>query len=719
MFGLGPGKKLLVIDLGSSALRIAEIGKTKAGLEVRRYIHKEFSSDPSLEEEIRRKVRLKALEDALKESRIRTRQVICAVPGQSVFTRYRTLPPVPEYKVSQIVRYEIHQQIPFSLDQLAMDYQIVSKPETGGYDVLMAAIKNEVVEKHIAPIEAVNRKIAVVDVVPFALYNWFRFVGEFGNPAETIALIHIGASVTDIVIERAGVFRFTRSLNIGGDDLTAALAEAFGVPFSDAEKVKRDRAFAPTGDPARDGKGGEVVGKVLQRLCTEILRSFSYFRSQPGGGPVTKVLLTGGGACLRNIVPYFQRQLNLDVRIAQPLRGITIAPGAALVNEKPEQCAVALGLALRCVEEVPLTLNLIPPRVVHAARRKEQVVYWALSFAALGLIMASIVPVKANENKAVQKRIETLKTYIQKYDPELAQRIRPGAALPPSTYVKTLNKAKEDVNRLREDVRKLDRAILTRTFWLDEIALVSEARPTTGGMWFSSIETAVISAEGQEKKQGAPGAAPPAPGRAGLGAFAALGRGSLTGAGGKVPAGITVTGFPGLAPSGFAAGGGLTGLGGGGSRRQQQTKQQNEALRIPKANGLIVNGVAQSDKIIKEYVDTLRRAEQSLPDGGTLRVANVYFSEASVQKVDPSVLYNLPEDVSALQPQGATAGWQPDANMALYSFVVYVVFDRGAGGVPKGGAPEEPPAPPAAPVAQAAPASSDAAFAVAERGTRP
>jgi hypothetical protein len=97
-------------------------------------------------------------------------------------------------------------------------------------------------------------------------------------------------------------------------------------------------------------------------------------------------------------------------------------------------------------------------------------------------------------------------------------------------------------------------------------------------------------------------------------------------------------------------------------------------------------------------------------------VANVYFSEASVQKVDPSVLYNLPEDVSALQPQGATAGWQPDANMALYSFVVYVVFDRGAGGVPKGGAPE---APPAAPVAQAAPASSDAAFAVAERGTRP
>ena len=119
------GKKRLVIDVGTSAVRVCELAKTKTGYEISKYVQREYNSDPSLEEQARNQLRSNALLEALKESKIRRRKTVLGVPGQSVFTRCRTLPPVAEFKVNQIVRYEIQQQIPFGLDQIAMDYQVL------------------------------------------------------------------------------------------------------------------------------------------------------------------------------------------------------------------------------------------------------------------------------------------------------------------------------------------------------------------------------------------------------------------------------------------------------------------------------------------------------------------------------------------------------------------------------------------------------------------
>ena len=332
----GGPKKRLVLDIGASAIRLAELAPTKTGHQLVKYYQREFNSDPALDESERKAIREKALADLLKESKVRTRKAIFGVPGQSVFTRSRALPPVPEYKVSQIVRYEIQQQIPFSLDQIAMDYQILGRTEAGGYEVMMAAIKVDVVDKLVEVLQSSRRNIDVADVNPLAAYNWLKHTGEFGDSGECVALIDMGAATTDIVIEREGQFRFTRPLNIGGNDITLAIGSAFKQNFTDAERIKRERGFAPSGDPQADGQGGEVVGNVLQRMVSEIVRSFAYFRSLPGGGQVNRVILCGGGACLRNIIPYMQRQLGLEVRIAQPLAGLAVAPGGQQVSDQPE-----------------------------------------------------------------------------------------------------------------------------------------------------------------------------------------------------------------------------------------------------------------------------------------------------------------------------------------------------------------------------------------------
>jgi type IV pilus assembly protein PilM len=715
-------KKRLVVDLGASAVRVCELSRTKSGYQLTKFYQREFAIDPSVDDETRREIRRKALVDVLREAKIRTRRTIFGVPGQSVFTRTRALPPVPEYKVTQIVKYEIQQQIPFALDQIAMDYQVLDRTEAGGYEVMMAAIKVDVVDKHLDILQSVKRAIDVVDVCPLAAYNWLKHTGEFGDQGECVALIDIGAATTDIVIERQNQFRFTRPLNIGGNDVTQAISSAFNMSFEDAERVKRERGFAPTGDPAKDGKGGEVIGEVMQRMVSEIMRSFAYFRSLPGGGQVNRVVLCGGGACLRNIVPFLQRQLSVDVSIAQPLAGVAVSPGAQQVNEYPEQACVVLGMALRGCQAVPIEINLIPPRVLESARRKEQAFYWALSLTTLALIMASIIPDRANQNQIVQERIKELKSYISMYDPEVAQQVSP-LATPTSKYWQSLQSTRSEIQALRNDVNVLENAREQRSFWLDELLLINEARPTNGGVWFSMVESTSIS-EPDTQRQRQPGGPqrqlgfqqPPSGPQRQMGFQQPPGgqqrqtgfrQQSGVGAGTGMDSQIFSSGFSGIEPRGAMGTRSFEGRSFGfrgddrepmsQGRGQRGTGDQQQALTIPAANGLTITGFAESDELIKAFIRNLEQSQRILSSGHRIAVKKVHFSESSVERVPFETLYNAPTRVTELRGGG---GRQPgytltpqQAQTSLFSFRLDIELDRGFAA----STPTPPPAPPPPP----------------------
>jgi len=642
--------KRLVLDVGSSAVRLCELTHTKTGYQLTKYYHREFGIDPSMDEAEQRKSRAETVRTLLRDAKVRHKKTVLGVPGQSVFTRTRALPPVPEYKVTQIVRYEIQQQIPFSLDQIAFDYQVLQRTEAGGYDVLMAAIKVDVVEKRLDIIRDVKRQIDVVDVCPLAAYNWLKYTGEFGEDGDCVALIDLGAATTDIVIERDNQFRFTRSLNLGGNDVSSAVAAEFGVGFLEAEKMKRERGFAPSGDPQRDGKGGEVIGRVLNRLVSEISRSFAYFRSQPGGGPVSRIIVTGGGACLRNMIPYLQRQLGIEVRIAQPLAGLAIAPGAQEVNDHPEQAAVALGLSLRCRESVTIGVNLIPPRILEAARRKEQAVYWALSLLTLGLIVASIVPSLAQRNGMVLERIEFEKTAISQYDPRLIT--QPG---PPrgwiSPHEKELAQAKQEIESHQTVVEKLDKRFSTFKPWLEYMVAINDARPRGQLVLIWSMESTLME---RALEQGSRGGTGRTGGRRGrlddddddggfMGMMGATG-GRTTGPLAPPPLKYSSTGFRGI-EGGMSrqgqmglfnpddedddyAGGGRRGRGAGGARGASAREEEDPS----NYNGITIQGYADSPETIVLYVDNLKKSGEFLEGEG------VFYDDRSTDPVMPDAL---------------------------------------------------------------------------------
>ena len=592
--------KRLVLDIGSSSIRLCELTQTKAGFQLTKYYQREVSCDPAQDEETRRKARVAAIKALVKEARVRTRKTILSVPGRSVFTRARTLPPVPEYKVSQIVGYEIRQQIPFPLEQISLDYQILNRTESGSYDVMMAAIKVEVVEKHLEILRETKSVIDVVDVSPFAVYNWLKHTGEFGTDGECVALLDLGATTTEIVIERGNQFRFTRPLNMGGNDITNALAAALGANFSDAEKFKRERAFAPTGDPARDGKMGEVLSPILTRLVGEISRSFGYFRSLPGGGMVDRVIVTGGGACLRNIVPFLQRQLGIEVRIARPLAGLAIGANAQQANEHPEQACVALGMALRCCQTTAIEINLIPPRIQEAARRREQALYWVLSFIVLAMIAASIIPARDQKDKQVVKRIQRIKEIISMYDPAVVE--SPDTK---SEYQNQYDEARDRIDENRKRIASLNTRYQNAEFYLDKLKLLNDLRPEGGKIWFSSVETTLITK--------------------GANAAGAKGRPKFGGTGG-LRGGINSSGFTGI---GSGAAENRMGSGGFGRKASPGKKSGQPTVQAPSPNGIRIMGYAKDDQALMEFKENLMKYEGT----PTLKIHHVHFSEANTEPV--------------------------------------------------------------------------------------
>lgn len=639
----------LVLDIGTSAVRMCELSPTKAGYQLTKYVQREFMIEPSMEDEEKKARRAEVLEALLKEHKVRTKKTITAVPGQSVFTRNRPLPPVPEHKVTQIVRYEIQQQIPFSLDQIALDYQVLDRTEAGGYEVMMAAIKVDVVEKALELLDQTKRSIDTVDVAPLAAYNWLKHTGEFGEEGDCVALLDLGASTTDIVIQKENQFRFTRSLNMGGNDITAAIAAAFNMSYLEAERLKRERGFAPTGNPQRDGKGGEVIGAILTRLVSEVTRSFAYFRSQPGGGPVTRVIVTGGGACLRNIVPYLQRSLGVEVRIAQPLAGVAVGPQAQEASEFPEQSAVALGLALRCCENVPVQINLIPPRVLEAARRREQAFYWVLTLVTLFLIMASIIPVTAAKDEQVMGRIQNLEKILAAYDPALVA--NPSMQ---STWQDQLNTVQSDFKALESDLSKLDALRSNRIPVLNYLAAINDARPRTGGIALTAIETGVIGGpnntgdavrdltnqDGQATAQPAaqPTAQPaaqsagPAPG----GRFGNINIGALQpgqGAGSGRGAGkYEAAGFQGIQPRNFDGGGRGGGLRGGGPQ------QRNQGSGIVEPNAILIAGYAANIDVLQNFIANLEQRDEFIEGGVYWHTAfDKDVIESDLVSADPTI----------------------------------------------------------------------------------
>lgn len=360
---------ILALDIGASSLKLGcFLPQRGGGIELIRYAVRELNADPANEEHRLTDLQL-GLQDMMAELGIPAgRPVLISVPGQQVFSRFVKLPPVGRDKILQMVQYEAQQNVPFPINEVVWDYQLIGSG-VGEVDVMLAAMKTEIIEQLVEAIQKAGLHPELVDVAPMAIYNATRY--NYAQMPKCTLVIDMGARSTDLIfIEENRVFN--RSIPVGGNTITQQIMREFELSYEDAEKLKKTHAFVAFGGayeaPASQvaDKVSKTVRSVMTKLHTEITRSINFYRTQQSGGEPGLALLTGGTAIIAYTDSFLKEKLHIDVEYMNPFANVSVNSGidAAEIGAKAHLMGGVVGLALRRSLGCPIELNLLPPKYV-------------------------------------------------------------------------------------------------------------------------------------------------------------------------------------------------------------------------------------------------------------------------------------------------------------------------------------------------------------------
>lgn len=480
---------IAVINLGSQRVGGAVFGRTPGGdLILKRYDFVEMDGDPSVD--VSRLPQLKvALGELVSKLRIKGQKIWCAVPGHPVFSRFVKLPPVQGDKLAQIVEFEARQNVPWQLDEVSWDYEIVSKSDMGEVEVVLAAMKCEPLNEMYEEVASCGIKVVGMDVGPLALYNAFRY--SYPDVDEPALVVDLGARSTNLVFVDGDRF-FMRNLLVGGAAVTNAIAKEFGIPFAEAERQKCSQGFVALGGAVEDhpDEGVNAMSKVMRnsmtRLHSEIMRTITFYRSQQGGSAPKRVFLAGGGSAAGYIAEFFSEKLKLPVEVFNGLRGVQTdrsVNGEAAKVDAPSLGELA-GLALHGMGGCPCEIELIPDALAasrDAARRAPSLILAGLCIVAA--LAASIFWFKS-ASATIQDRVAAMQADQERLSGLAAE----------------IGKLEYKQEELRSRSSQLELAVTDRSWWarllniinqqfdndliwLTLVEVLKDGKPVTAPLW--------------------------------------------------------------------------------------------------------------------------------------------------------------------------------------------------------------------------------------------
>lgn len=340
-------ESLLAIDIGASGIKIVEL---EAGDDDRPAL-KNIGVAPLAVDVFSNNMIQKTdevatqIQSLLEANDIGSKRVVVAMPGPSVFTKKVQMQRMDYVDLQQNIRFEASNFIPHNINAVKLDFCVLGTNEAGQYDVLVVAVKNEIVDSFVDSINLSGLEVAVVDVDYFALQNMF----ELGYPAELdkmTAVVNIGSRFTSINICRGGRTLFTGDTAIGGKQYTDAIAEGLGVGFAEAEQIKLGKG----GSDAQRDSAKELMDKQTEYVASELNRQLSFFWNASGAEDgIETVYLTGGGALVPGLIEELGEKTALDCELLDCFQGINCGEGfdPAYLKEIGPLMSVAIGMGIR------------------------------------------------------------------------------------------------------------------------------------------------------------------------------------------------------------------------------------------------------------------------------------------------------------------------------------------------------------------------------------
>ncbi len=361
-------KRYFGIDIGESAVKLVEIKKTRDGFRLASARLVELNIDPIFDDSEKRAAVIKeSIRRLLAEQEITSGIAALSISGQSVFIRPLRVPKIAKNKIEQIIQYEAQLQVPFPISEVIWNYElfeIYDSPET---EVTLVAVKRDIVEDKLKLLAGSGLEVDYVEVDPFSLFNVLDFTGSIKNKI----ILDMGGKLTDIIIAEEHKI-WTRSVLVGGNDLTKAVAASLKISFKEAEELKRKEGIIAMTEAERTSTPhaadiSDAISPVLVELLRDVSKSIGYYKSQFGETKMFKeILITGGCSKLRNISHFISENIDMPTKTFNLFETIKDDLDFQLTEDLVNRMDVCVGLALRTVTPLTTRTNLLPKEMFRA-----------------------------------------------------------------------------------------------------------------------------------------------------------------------------------------------------------------------------------------------------------------------------------------------------------------------------------------------------------------
>jgi len=355
------------IDIGNSSLKALYLSTERGVVEVIGFDnirHGKILSGSDVTEAERQELIAISLRQFVNKYDLSMDEIAISVPSQNSFARFVNLPPVEEKRIPEMVRFEAVQQIPFGINDVQWDWQLMTEPDSPEIKVGIFAIKNEVVNSTLEYFNREDIQVSYVQMAPMALYNYLLNDRPdlVASDSQATVVLNIGAENTDLVVcTKSAVWQ--RCILIGGNTFTKAIADTFKLNFEKAEKLKRT---APVSKYARQIL--QAMRPVFTDLASEVQRSLGFYNSSNPNTKITRIVALGGGTKLRGILKYLHQTLQIPVEKPDSFKRLGMGPGVspAKFHENVSDFGIVYGLGLQGLGLAKIESNLLPRNIARS-----------------------------------------------------------------------------------------------------------------------------------------------------------------------------------------------------------------------------------------------------------------------------------------------------------------------------------------------------------------
>lgn len=336
----------LGIDIGQSSVKMVLVNKEKEGNfflenigEAKLELNESNQNDLGKRwEEVG-----KVIKTIISDNKIKTKQVVAALPENEVISRLVRLPPLKDSEIMDALRFEAETFVPYPLEEVSLDYEIIEKDEAGRLNVFVIAARNELISAYIKLFKSLGLDLMAIESPSVAFRRMARnSVGSI----ERLVVLNIGEKFSDIFNVYKGNVYFSRSLPIGGESLTRAVSLGLGLDLASAEEYKKAYGIK---EEELEGKIRVATMPVFNSITDEVRKAIALFVEDSGGKTVQLLVLSGGGANMPGMAEELTRTLGVEVQISQPFVNIDVTKIQSPFNLNVEGCrfSLAVGLSLR------------------------------------------------------------------------------------------------------------------------------------------------------------------------------------------------------------------------------------------------------------------------------------------------------------------------------------------------------------------------------------